>query len=154
MSLRLILLIIFATAFVTGAVSGILYFVEIKNPDKKFRISEVNVTSSAQQLLNKIQTLTFDENDADHLTPPDKLGPEFKERSDMYDDVDDYNNYSSTICKDNMPKLRISVDVYYVLNENVQCPSSTITNFKRINVHAVTQDASDSLTISCITRIK
>ncbi len=154
MSLRLILLIIFATAFVTGAVSGILYLVEIKNPDKKFRVSEVSVTSSVQQLFNKIQTLAFDENDADHLTPPDKLGPEFKERSDKYDDVDDYNNYTSTICKDNMPELRISVNVYYVLNENVQSPSTTTTNFKRIIVHAVTQDASDSLTISCIARIK
>lgn len=88
-----------------------------------------------------VLTKSFDENENPPWTAPSRLGPDPGERDvDRYDDVDDFNGYSSTDIP-GYPGFRVDIEVYYVyegasqpdeFNWNTRVDYTT--NYKRIDI--------------------
>lgn len=111
----------------------------------------------AQDLMEEIKTMQFDE-DLQDLTAPNRLGPEAQEARDatnpdnMFDDVDDYHNYTDS------PPLEINgtpmngfygysrlVTVQYVDPDNFDLILSSKSYFKRIEVRVIWSDQATKL---------
>ncbi len=97
--------------------------------------SVIDASGLAQSIIDMIQSKAFDENtikaevwQTDSLTAAIKLGPESGEyKHTEFDDIDDYNNYSTTVSLDRMGDFDINVNVFYVSNLNPQVKSSIPT---------------------------
>ncbi len=106
----------------------------------------------AQDLMEEIMTKQFDE-DLEGLTAPNRLGPEAQERRDetrpdrMFDDVDDFHNYTDSppLELDGTPMNEFSdysrlVTVQYVDQDNFDLILSSRSYFKRIEVQVLWSD--------------
>ena len=115
--------------------------------------SVINASGLAQSIIDMIQSKAFDENtiDAavwqlDSLTAAINLGPESGENMHTeFDDIDDYNNYSTTVSLDRMWDFDINVNVFYVNTLNPQVKSSVITYSKKIELSIINYSLLDTL---------
>jgi hypothetical protein len=115
--------------------------------------SVIDASGLAQSIIDMIQSKAFDENttaDAawglDQLTAVNTLGPEAGEyKHTEFDDIDDYNNYSTTVSLDRMGDFDINVDVFYVTKLNPQIKSNIPTYSKRIELSIVNYSLLDTL---------
>ena len=115
--------------------------------------SVIDASGLAQSIIDMIQSKAFDENtttDAawglDQLTTVNTLGPEAGEyKHTGFDDIDDYNNYSTTVSLDRMGDFDINVNVYYVGTLNPQIKSSTSTYSKKIELSIINYNLLDTL---------
>lgn len=102
----------------------------------------IGASSVAQAVIEEIQLKAFDENTIhkyqkyeSNLCEPDHLGPEYGEYShNQFDDVDDYNNYSTSIELEHLGKYDITVKVDYRINMHTEQKSSKQTFVKAITV--------------------
>lgn len=100
----------------------------------------VTASSIGQSILETIQVKAYDENTvssdiyySSQLSTP--LGTESGESSDtLFDDIDDYDNYQSTIQMTRLDSFRVSVDVYYINQSNPDIAVTSPTFSKRIDV--------------------
>ena len=115
--------------------------------------SVIDASGLAQSIIDMIQSKAFDENtiDAavwqlDSLTAAINLGPESGEYNHTdFDDIDDYNNYSTTVSLDRMGDFDITVNVFYVSTLNPQIKSSTPTYSKKIEMSIINYSLLDTL---------
>ncbi len=115
--------------------------------------SVINASGLAQSIIDMIQSKAFDENtiDAavwqlDSLTAAINLGPESGENMHTeFDDIDDYNNYSTTVSLDRMGDFDINVNVFYVNTLNPQIKSSITTYSKKIELSIINYSLLDTL---------
>ena len=115
--------------------------------------SVINASGLAQSIIDMIQSKAFDENTTeaavwqlDSLTAAINLGPESGENMHTeFDDIDDYNNYSTTVSLDRMGDFDISVNVFYVTTLNPQVKSSTATYSKEIELSIINYSLLDTL---------
>jgi len=115
--------------------------------------SVINASGLAQSIIDMIQSKAFDEHTTeaavwqlDSLTAAINLGPESGEyKHTEFDDIDDYNNYSTTISLDRMGDFDINVNVCYVSIFNPQVKSSTPTYSKKIELSIINYSLLDTL---------
>ncbi len=115
--------------------------------------SVINASGLAQSVIDMIQSKAFDEHtteaailQVDSLTAAINLGPESGENMHTeFDDIDDYNNYSTTVSLDRMGDFDISVNVFYVTTLNPQVKSSTATYSKEIELSIINYSLLDTL---------
>jgi hypothetical protein len=115
--------------------------------------SVIDASGLAQSIIDMIQSKAFDENtitdaawELDQLTDVNKLGPESGEyKHTDFDDIDDYNNYSTRISLDQMGDFDINVKVFYVSFLNPHIKSSTITYSKKIDLSIINYSLLDTL---------
>jgi len=115
--------------------------------------SVIDASGLAQSIIDMIQSKAFDENtitdaawELDQLTAVNKLGPESGEyKHTDFDDIDDYNNYSTRISLDRMGDFDINVKVFYVTNLNPQIKSSIPTYSKKIDLSIINYSLLDTL---------
>jgi len=115
--------------------------------------SVINASGLAQSIIDMIQSKAFDEHTTeaavwqlDSLTAAINLGPESGEyKHTEFDDIDDYNNYSTTISLDRMGDFDINVNVCYVSIANPQVKSSTATYSKEIELSIINYSLLDTL---------
>ena len=115
--------------------------------------SVINASGLAQSIIDMIQSKAFDENTTeaavwqlDSLTAAINLGPESGEyKHTDFDDIDDYNNYSTTVSLDRMGDFDINVNVFYVNTLNPQIKSSITTYSKKIELSIINYSLLDTL---------
>ena len=115
--------------------------------------SVIDASGLAQSIIDMIQSKAFDENtitaavwQLDSLTAANKLGPESGEyKHTDFDDIDDYNNYSTRVSLDRMGDFDIDVKVFYVSISNPQIKSSIITYSKKIELSIINYSLLDTL---------
>ena len=115
--------------------------------------SVIDASGLAQSIIDMIQSKAFDENTVskavwypDSLTTAIKLGPESGEYMHTdFDDIDDYNNYSTTISLERMGDFDINVKVFYVSIPNPQVKSSIPTYSKKIELSIINYSLLDTL---------
>ena len=115
--------------------------------------SVIDASGLAQSIIDMIQSKAFDENTTeaavwqlDSLTAAIKLGPESGEyKHTEFDDIDDYNNYSTTVSLDRMGDFDINVNVFYVSTLNPQVKSSIPTYSKKIELSIINYSLLDTL---------
>jgi len=102
----------------------------------------IGASSVAQSVLEEIQLKAFDENtihkyikNDSYFCEPEHLGPEYGEFSHtQFDDIDDYNNYSTSIELEHLGKFDVTVKVHYKINMHTEQMSSKQTFIKEITV--------------------
>ena len=115
--------------------------------------SVIDANGVAQSVIDEIQCKAFDEAtisksvwDSDSLTSPKSLGPELGETNHtQFDDVDDYNNYSTVINVDEYGDFGVRTTVKYIQNMNPDLVSITSTYSKRIEVDVTNYSYPDTL---------
>ena len=115
--------------------------------------SVIDASGLAQSIIDMIQSKAFDENtvskavwQTDSLTSANNLGPETGEyQHTEFDDIDDYNKYSTTVTLDRMGDFDINVSVFYVNTLNPQIKSSTPTYSKKIELSITNYSLLDTL---------
>ncbi len=115
--------------------------------------SVINASGLAQSIIDMIQSKAFDENTVnaevwqlDSLTAAINLGPESGENKHIeFDDIDDYDNYSTTVTLDRMGDFDINVNVCYVSILNPQIKSSIPTYSKKIELSIINYSLLDTL---------
>jgi len=115
--------------------------------------SVIDASGLAQSILDEIQTKAFDEKTTtsavsvtDSLTSVNKLGPDSGELINTgFDDIDDYNNFSTTIVLDRMGAFAIKVNVTYVNTLNPQTKSNSPTFSKHVQVAVTNYSLLDTL---------
>lgn len=104
--------------------------------------SFITGTGIAQSMMDEIIIKAFDENtvdkpvfDTESLTPSESLGMDAGEADHTeFDDVDDYNNYTTTETTNRMGDFNLKVHVSYVLPDNLEQETNQRTFTKRIKV--------------------
>jgi hypothetical protein len=115
--------------------------------------SVIDANGVAQSIIDEIQCKAFDENtitksvwSSDSLTIPNSLGPESGETlNTQFDDVDDYNNYSTVITVGNYGDFNIHTSIKYVMNMSPDNLSNSQTYSKRIEVAVTNFSYPDTL---------
>ena len=115
--------------------------------------SVIDASGLAQSIIDMIQPKAFDENTIetavwhlDSLTSANYLGTESGEyQHTEFDDIDDYNNYNTTVTLDRMGDFDISVKVFYVNTLDPQIKSSTPTYSKKIELSITNYSLLDTL---------
>ena len=115
--------------------------------------SVIDASGLAQSILDEIQTKAFDENtttsavsDTDSLTSANNLGPDTGEvLNTSFDDIDDYNNFTTSIVLDRMGTFDIKVTVTYVNTLSPQTTSSSPTFCKHVQVALTNYSLLDTL---------
>jgi len=115
--------------------------------------SVIDASGLAQSILDMIQSKAFDEKTAngpvwlpDSLTSANNLGPESGEyQHTEFDDIDDYNNFNTTVTLDRMGDFDITVNVFYVTTLNHQIKSSIPTYSKKIELSIINYSLLDTL---------
>ena len=115
--------------------------------------SVIDASGLAQSILDMIQSKAFDENTVsgpvwlpDSLTTAINLGPESGEyQHTEFDDIDDYNNFNTTVTLDRMGDFDINVKVFYVNTFNPQIKSSIPTYSKKIELSITNYSLLDTL---------
>ena len=115
-------------------------------------------TGVAQSFIDEIESKSFDQKTvsneveySDSLTAPNLLGPDAGEISRaLFNDVDDYNNYTET---DSLPRTgnyHIKIAVHYVANMDPTVISNHATFTKKIDVYITNFSLPDTLKFSDI----
>ncbi len=115
--------------------------------------SVINASGLAQSIIDEIQTKAFDENTittavskTELLTPVSDLGPEPGEAKNTdFDDIDDYNNYTTKIILDRMGDFDLKVKISYVNTSNPNILSSSSTFSKHVEVLVTNYSLIDTL---------
>jgi hypothetical protein len=114
--------------------------------------SITSTTSAAQQTMDIIRSKSFDEStvsaaitDINDFTSPALLGHESGEVVNLYDDVDDYNRYSSVVSTPRLGNVSVFVTVAYVDPAFPDVLLSSKTRMKRIEVKASSMYLPDTL---------
>ena len=113
-------------------------------------------TSIGQSMLEEITSKAFDENTISSTakTPSDlsaALGPDAGESTaSQFDDVDDYNNYTTSDSLERMGRYDIRVSVYYVEKMNPDVKSYVRTFTKRIDVKLTNKNIPDTLQLNYV----
>jgi MSHA pilin protein MshD len=128
--------------------------------DTKF---EILATSLATSQMQQIDKLKFDQNsdttgnyftNTSELTSPFSLGPETGETGpSTFNDIDDYNGYTTTINGDSaLPSANFNIrcTVNYVTDTNPNVVSSSATWNKRITVYVTSVSMPDTVKLSTI----
>lgn len=120
--------------------------------------NEAYITASgvAQSLIDQILTKAFDQNtvsasvtDPNSLTDPALLGPDAGENNvTLFNDIDDYKNYSRDDTLNVMGIFHSRVDVNYAVKLNPDQISSARTFTKRIDVYVSNVYLKDTLKFS------
>lgn len=113
----------------------------------------ITATGIAQSMIDEIQMKAFDEktttsgvSSTDSLTAVGSLGPETGETlSTLFDDVDDYNNYTRSDSLSRMGRFNTKVQVYYVQKMTPETKSLSKTFTKRIDVFVTNFSLTDTL---------
>lgn len=116
----------------------------------------ISATGIAQAMIDNIQTRAFDEatvsvavTNAANLTASANLGPDAGEVSaNFYDDVDDFNNYSTIDSSTRLSDYTVNVIVNYIVNMNPASITASKTFAKRVDVSVISQYLPDTLTLS------
>ena len=95
-----------------------------------------------QRFIEEIQTRSFDENtiagtvdSPTGLSPADSMGYESGESSmNLFDDIDDFNNFSYTDSLSGQGNFDVSISVYYINNYLPDVQSSLRTYSKRVDI--------------------
>ncbi len=113
-------------------------------------------TSIATSQIEQISRLAFDEctdsnstNSLSSLTPPSSLGPEPGEVYPNYNDVDDYNGFTTTDTS-MTAVFNISCKVQYVSDTNPDVPSAVATWNKKIIISVTSPSMMDTIRTSTI----
>jgi len=120
--------------------------------------SVINASGLAQSIIDEIQTKAFDENTittavskTELLTPVSDLGPEPGEvKNTDFDDIDDYNNYTTKIILDRMGDFDLKVKISYVNTSNPNILSSSSTFSKHVEVLVTNYSLMDTLNFNHI----
>lgn len=129
------------------AILSVLIITFYNNEGNKYTMTLDNeaviaATGLGQTVIEKLSTKPFDENTLgryvdlpDSLTLPDSLGPESNE-SDivMYDDFDDFHNYSETDSLMRLGYFKVSVNIDYVFKHNPDSAVDVRTFYKLATV--------------------
>ena len=115
--------------------------------------SVIDANGVAQSIIDEIQCKAFDENtitkcvwSADSLTHKNNLGPDSGEiLNTQFDDIDDYNNYSTVITVGNFGDFNVHSSVKYVVNMNPNQLSGIQTYSKKIEVSVTNFSYPDTL---------
>ncbi len=115
--------------------------------------SVIDASGLAQSVIDEIQTKAFDENTitkaiskTELLTSVKNLGPETGEvKNTDFDDIDDYNNYTTKITLDRMGDFDVKVNIAYVNTLNPQVKSSSSTFSKHVEVLVTNYSLMDTL---------
>jgi hypothetical protein len=115
--------------------------------------SVIDASGLAQSIIDQIQTKAYDEKttiaavwNSDSLTSAKNLGPELGEyKHTEFDDIDDYNNFSTTVTLDRMGDFDINVKVFYVNTINPDTKSSIPTYSKKIELLLTNYSLLDTL---------
>ena len=115
-------------------------------------------TGIGQSLLDVIQTKSFDEQtisksftSPDSLTPSGSLGTDASETSEsLYDDIDDYNNFTKTDSLGVLGNFSTKIKVYYINKLSPETKSSTPTFSKRIDIYITGLYLSDTIKLNNI----
>ena len=116
----------------------------------------IAATGIAESMIDEIQSKAFDENTVykavdktTDLTSPNSLGPETGETNvHQFNDVDDYNNYTTKDTITNFGVFGVRVKVYYVVNMDPSVKSSISTFAKKVDVYVNNSSLTDTLEIS------
>lgn len=114
--------------------------------------------SLADDMIEEIKQKAFDEEtttfrsiNPDELTESLYLGPESGESNvNLFDDIDDYNNYSKPISLPHAENYNVICKVYYVTANNPDQLSLAQTFFKRLEVKVSSPYMRNSVTLSYI----
>ena len=115
--------------------------------------SVIDANGVAQSIIDEIQCKAFDENtiskcvwSSDSLTSAKSLGPESGETMHtLFDDVDDYNNYSTVINVGEYGDFDVHTSINYVINMQPNSLSIVPTYSKRIVVAVTNFSIPDTL---------
>ena len=121
-----------------------------------FNEAMITSTGMGQTIIEELALKEFDENtigkivaSADSLTLANELGPETGEITlDLFDDMDDFNNYSRTDSLSRLGNFNIKVDVNYVLYEEPDSVVNVRTFYKQARVSVTNMYLVDTLTLS------
>ncbi|MBM4175511.1 MAG: hypothetical protein FJ213_04970 [Ignavibacteria bacterium] len=113
----------------------------------------ISATGIAQSIIDEIQMKAFDENtttsgvsSTNSLTAVGSLGPETGEtQSTLFDDIDDYNNFTRSDSLSRMGTFNTKVQVYYVQKMTPETKSLSKTFTKRIDVFVFNFSLTDTL---------
>jgi hypothetical protein len=113
----------------------------------------IDASGLAQSIIDMIQSKAFDEMtvnkpvwQTDSLTTVNNLGPETGEYQHTdFDDIDDYNNFNTTVSLDRMGDFDINVSVFYVSTLNPNIKSSIPTYSKKIELSIINYSLLDTL---------
>jgi len=100
--------------------------------------AELFAISTAQNVIELAKLKAFDENTinnrqlASGMTSPANLGPDGSETVALYDDVDDFNGYATTV--NTIGTMNVSVAVGYVTTANLDSVVAQRTFYKRMSV--------------------
>lgn len=117
--------------------------------------------SLATSIVEEANSKAFDQNtdssavtSLGSLTVPGLLGPELSEFRAIYNDFDDFNNFSvvDTFVVDSLilGVFNIDCDVDYVTTGDPNTPNLNATWHKRLNVRVSSQGMNDTVTMSTI----
>ena len=91
-----------------------------------------------EKYIEQAQRRRFDENGSatipDNFTSVKGMGPDYGESYSNFDDIDDFDGYTTIDNKSAHIPLEIKVQVYYVSNTPPHKVSNSRTNFKKIRV--------------------
>lgn len=152
------LLVLGASMVLTYLIFNYFRSTSYQNDVSLFNEAVISATGIGQSIIDEIQTKAFDEqtvlfpqDDASGLTAAADLGPDPGETSyTLFNDIDDYNEYSRVDSLDKLGNFYTSVEVYYV---NSASPNlkTTVKNFtKRVDVFVTTFLLMDTLKLSQI----
>jgi hypothetical protein len=118
----------------------------------------LTATALAQGMIDEISTRAYDEKTktsgvtvADSLTTSGSLGPDSGESSvSLFDDIDDFNNYTKTSGLQRLGNFVFKVNVYYVQNLLPDTKILTRSFSKRIDVAVYNQYLPDTLKLKTI----
>ena len=110
-------------------------------------------TGIAQSFMEEIQSKAFDEkttagtvDSPDSLTNPFDLGPESGEpNATKFDDVDDYNDYRTTVTHGRLGDFDAVVNVFYVNTMSPGSKNFARTFSKRVDIYVITYVLKDTL---------
>ncbi len=113
-------------------------------------------TGAGQTLIDQIMNKAFDQKtvsgpvaNATLLTSASNLGKDTGENnSSQFNDIDDYDNYSTVLTLGRLGNFNVSVKVYYVSYNYPDTKSSMQTFLKRIDVTVTNSLLSDKLVFS------
>jgi hypothetical protein len=116
----------------------------MNSEDQSIRAEYLSLAvSSGQNLLNEISSKAFDHQVVDNsplediynLTSPGLLGPEAGENSISYNDVDDYNYYTTEDSSSGRGNFKLFVRVNYVNENNGTDTLSIRSRMKRVAIN-------------------
>ncbi len=111
----------------------------------RYNEAAITATGLAQSMINEIRSKAFDQNTVnksvsvpDSLTIPQLLGPDTGEVSRIqFNDIDDFNNYTSIDTLSRLGIFTIKVKVQYITNLLPNVISNVPTFSKQVNIEVL-----------------